>query len=308
MPRHPRIDFPGAWHHAMNRVSRREPVFLRDAHYRLFLSQLEAAVEATGIEVHGYALMPNHYHLLIRSPRATLSAAMRQLGASFTQQMNWRYGWDGPLFRGRFRSRLVLGEADVANLLAYLHLNPVRAGLVGSAEDFRWTSHRAYLGLTRQPPWLSVGLIRGWFGSKARLREFVDARVPASSEDEGPIDLPAPRGEGPEWTERHVAAPLMPPTPADVLAVVVSLTGATLSSIRSTCRGPRANPARRLAVWALAEHARLTHREIGVELSMSMHQVANVLRRLRQRPTAELLGWQRSVDRVDFDRQPLCDK
>src|SRR4051812_16842847 len=99
MARRPRIDAPGCWHHVMHRGARRAPIFRDDEDCLLFLKGLEEAVDHHGLEVHAYALMPNHFHLLVRSPLGNLSKAMKHVTATFTLRANRRHRWDGPVFR-----------------------------------------------------------------------------------------------------------------------------------------------------------------------------------------------------------------
>jgi REP element-mobilizing transposase RayT len=114
----------------MNRGARRHPVFLSDDHCVLFLDCVGSASDRFALEVHAYVLMPNHYHLLVRSIRGNLSAAIQHLAGRFTREMNRQQGWDGPIFRGRFRSQFIEEESHLRQVVPYLHLNPVRAGLV----------------------------------------------------------------------------------------------------------------------------------------------------------------------------------
>ncbi len=165
MPRKQRVDFPGAWHHVMNRGRRREAVFVDDDGCQLFLDVIGAVFEHNGCEVHGYSLMPNHFHLLVRSARGDLSA------------LNRLHGWDGAVFRGRFKSQLVTDEAYLGHLLAYLHLNPVRAHLVSRPDEPSWTSHRPYLGLDRPPPLVEHG-DAARAARRARGSRGVRARAP----------------------------------------------------------------------------------------------------------------------------------
>ena len=110
MGRKPREDFPGAWHHVMHRGARRAPVFLEDEHCLLFLSLLENTIEQYEVEIHGFSLMPNHYHLLLRSRHGNLSDAMQYLNGNYTRQVNTPRRWDGPVFKGRYTAKLVRDE------------------------------------------------------------------------------------------------------------------------------------------------------------------------------------------------------
>jgi REP element-mobilizing transposase RayT len=105
MARSPRFDFPGAWHHVMNRGARRTPVFRADEHCYLFYSILEETITNFEIEVHAFSLMPNHYHLLIRSRHGNLSDSMQYLSGTYTRKVNLLRRWDGPIFRGRFKEQ-----------------------------------------------------------------------------------------------------------------------------------------------------------------------------------------------------------
>ena len=111
MPRPVRLDWPGCRHHVMNRGARREPVFLDDTACAAFVGFVSELPRRFGLLVHAYALMPNHYHMLVESTRGRLSDAMGFLGSRYALWLNARHrGWDGPVFRGRFRSVAVERE------------------------------------------------------------------------------------------------------------------------------------------------------------------------------------------------------
>ena len=173
MTRPPRIDFPGAWHHVMHRGARRAPIFTLTEHCGLFLALVEKVAARHELEVHAFALMPNHYHLLVRSRRGNLPDAMRELNGAYTRRANELHRWDGPLFRGRYHSQLVEDESALPYILAYIHLNPLRANLVTRVDSDCWTSHGAYLGRPHEPQWLTRGYFLGLFGSGAALQEYV---------------------------------------------------------------------------------------------------------------------------------------
>ncbi len=172
MSRRMRIDFAGAWHHVMNRGARGQVVFHSRRDYQLFLDLLAEVTERTGIEVHAYCLMPNHYHLVVRCPNGNLSEALQMLGRAFTLAMNRRHGWDGAIFRGRFVNQLVDDDVHLAMVVAYVHLNPVRAGLVQRPQDAPWSSFRAYTGLVKPRPFLATSVVLGIHGSRRGLVEF----------------------------------------------------------------------------------------------------------------------------------------
>ena len=172
MTRKPREDFSGAWHHVMHRGARREPIFLDNEHCLLFFELVESLIRKYEVEIHGYSLMPNHYHLLLRSRHGNLSDAMRFLNGRYTQQVNQLHRWDGPVFRGRFTNKLVQDETRLPYILAYVHLNPLRANLVTRIDSKCWTSMRAYLGRRGEPDWVTKTYFLGLLGSSDALRAY----------------------------------------------------------------------------------------------------------------------------------------
>lgn len=158
-----RIEYGGAGYHVMARGDRREEIFLGDGDRELFLSTLGEACGRTGMRVVGYVLMPNHYHLLVVTPEGNLVAAMRWLQNAYTRRFNARHRLWGHVFGGRYKAVLVDGKvgAYVSAVLDYIHLNPVRAGLVrrgDGLERYGWSSLAAYGRPPRKrPEWLDVG-------------------------------------------------------------------------------------------------------------------------------------------------------
>jgi len=173
MARPLRIQFAGALYHVTSRGNARAPIFLGDSDRHLFLDVLGAAIERSQWLCHAYCLMTNHYHLVLETPRPNLSRGMRQLNGLYTQRFNRRHERVGHIFQGRFTGILVERESHLLELARYVVLNPVRAGMVGAAEDYRWSSLRAALGMAPTPRWLSHRALLSEFGSRSRYREFV---------------------------------------------------------------------------------------------------------------------------------------
>lgn len=298
MARPRRQDAEGAWHHVMHRGARREAIFRSDEHCLLFLRSLDEAVERFGLEVHAYALMPNHYHLLARTPRANLSRAMRHVNSTYTQRLNLRHGWDGALFRGRFRSQLVEEERYLDHLFAYVHLNPFRARLARRLDEPCWTSLRAYLGVERAPGWLETRFFTERFGGAAAIAEVVRAFRKGGRSWPAALDLDSGWLRGVDASASPGARAVAMNTADGVLRAVAEIAGCPVTDLKRAQLGRGANPARRLAVWALAQEQAYSHGEIGAVLGMSEGQVGKVLSRLRRDRAAQpLASWMEVVQR-----------
>ena len=305
MPRRKRIDFPGAWHHVWTRGARREAIFRHDEHCQLFLSVLERAVVNFGIEVHAYALMVNHYHLLIRSVHGNLPGAMQFINSTYTQEVNRLHaGWDGPIFRGRYKNQLVQDSQYLTELLAYIHLNPVRAGLVKRPEeDNSWTSHQAYVGLNLRPSWLSCEVLLEQFGGDNPLHQFVlDRHYSRTRWPEGMnlatgwLDVLEERDRV-GWNNGDTLTVKPDADPDGVLQAVCLLAGVARADLSVSKKGRNGNLARRLAVYGLTRWTRLTQHSIGQQLDMSTSHVSHTYRRTLETRNPLLQDWCRVLDK-----------
>ena len=137
---------PGLWHHVMNRGQNGREIFVDDEGRARFLLLLDDCASRWDVQTHAYCLMSTHYHVLVEDEGGRLDRAMKHIDSVYTQWFNRRYGRDGALMRGRYRSRVVQTERYVAEVVRYLHMNPVEAGMVERVGDYEWSSHRAYLG------------------------------------------------------------------------------------------------------------------------------------------------------------------
>jgi putative transposase len=184
MPRQSRLDAPGSLHHVIARGIERRPVFLGPADYDDFLRRLEAVTDWGKWTVCAWALLPNHLHLVVRTGPVPLASVMRRLMTGYAVAFNRRHARHGHLFQNRYKSILCDEEEYLLELVRYVGLNPLRAGLVTSLAELDrhpYSSHSALMGQVARP-WQSVDEILGRFASRAgearhRYRELVSAGI-----------------------------------------------------------------------------------------------------------------------------------
>lgn len=182
MSRPLRIEYPNAFYHVMNRGLNRQAIYLIDDDYEMFLEAVMESSRFFDIRIISYCLMPNHYHLLLQTPKANLSRAMRHLNGVYTQRFNRCHKKDGPLFRGRYKAILIQEDEYLTHLIRYIHLNPIQANLTKDLSKYPWTSHKQYLKGQDQASWLRVRLGLAFFSSQLKralkdYREFMKSGV-----------------------------------------------------------------------------------------------------------------------------------
>lgn len=146
MPRGPRVQFPGGVYHVICRGNNRERIFRDDFDRERYLKLLRDYRDRRNIVIHAYVLMPNHVHLLVETPSQPLSEFMRGLNTAYTMGFNRRHLRVGHVFQGRYKSHVVEKDRYLLELTRYIHLNPVRAGLVNRPERYPWSSFREFIG------------------------------------------------------------------------------------------------------------------------------------------------------------------
>jgi putative transposase len=167
MPRGPRLDAKGVLHHVMVRGIEKRRIFRTNRDRQDLLDRLADIVPATGTAVYAWSLLPNHFHLLVRTGKAGLSRVMRRLLTGYAVSFNLRHKRAGRLFQNRFKSIVVEEEPYVLELVRYIHLNPLRVGLVknvGELSGYRWSGHATLVGAMERP-WQDVQYVLERFGT-----------------------------------------------------------------------------------------------------------------------------------------------
>ena len=185
MPRQRRIHVSGGLYHAVLRGNHRQAIFGGNDDYLCFEAIVARALERYGASLFAYCWMTNHVHLAIRVAEAPLGPVMGIVASRYARAKQRAVATTGHLFERRYRARLVDADRYLLALVRYVHLNPVRACMVAGPHDYRWSSHRAYLGASC-PDWLRVETVLDRLGSsvdaaRAAYRRLM-SEAPAAAE------------------------------------------------------------------------------------------------------------------------------
>ena len=168
MPRKARIDAPGALQHIIGRGIERRKIYWTDADRNDFIERLGAIIEETSTECYAWALLPNHFHLLLKTGNLSLAMVMRRLLTGYVVRFNRRHGRSGHLFQNRYKSILCQEDAYLLELVRYIHLNPLRAKVVNTLrqlDPYRYCGHSVIMGHSDKA-WQNAPKVLGFFGKR----------------------------------------------------------------------------------------------------------------------------------------------
>ena len=168
MPREARLDAPGTLHHVMARGIEGIDIFRTDEDRNDFLNRLAYQCETKALKVYAWALIPNHFHLLVRTGNRPIFVSMRKILTGYAVKFNLRHRRHGHLFQNRYKSIVCEEDPYLLELTRYIHLNPMRAGIVKTMQElgrYPWAGHSTILGRVRRD-WQSTEEILGCFGSR----------------------------------------------------------------------------------------------------------------------------------------------
>jgi putative transposase len=181
MARPLRIEYEGAYYHITARGNEKRKIYFTKSDYAKFKGYLAEAKKKYGIIIHSYVLMSNHYHLIIQTPEANLSKAMHYINGSYTTYTNIKRNRSGHLFQGRYKAILIDRDNYLLELSRYLHLNPVRAGMVNRPEEYPYSSYKTYISGSKEDI-LSEDVILRMLSDKEgdarkKYKEFVESAI-----------------------------------------------------------------------------------------------------------------------------------
>ena len=191
MPRQARLDAPGTLHHVMGRGIDRATIFVGDADRDDFVRRLAELCREGALVIYAWALMPNHFHLLVRTGATPLGQSMKRLLTGYVVNFNRRHHRSGHLFQNRYKSIVCEDDPYLLELTRYIHLNPLRSNVVARLADlhrYPWTGHAALMGRVARP-WQDTATVLGYFSR--RRRQAIERYVAFVAEG-------VPRGRRPE--------------------------------------------------------------------------------------------------------------
>jgi len=176
MPRRPRVDMVG-YYHIVNRGVEQRVVYLDSEDHEMFLEILCTGCQLYNVQLHAYVLMSNHYHLLIETKDVNLSRFMKHLNASYAIYFNKKYKRSGHLWQGRFRSWFVTDEAYLYTLVGYIENNPVKAKIVKTLGEYKYSSYRSFVEEVEPIACLKTSFLFDAFKTKDERKEFLQCSV-----------------------------------------------------------------------------------------------------------------------------------
>ncbi len=302
--RRPRPVIAGGFYHVIQRGNFRQTLFWSEADYLRFLENLETYRETFDYRVHAFCLMTNHVHLLLETKKANISDILQRLMGAYTQYANRRRKRVGHLFQGRTRTILVDTREYLLTLSRYIHLNPVKAGMVRKPEDYTWSSMKAFLPGSPGPGWIETErTLKAVRGERVDYVKFVHAGIGQTWEPD-PVDqvflggkafvrrMWKKLGGGEGLKNRRPVPPETGPDTADAAAadrVLRKVAAAHRMTVRDLVRPRRKSAlpsqARQAAMTLLRRKTTLTLREIGGLLGgISDAAVAAGVRALEESP------------------------
>lgn len=180
MTRKRRVWYPGAIYHVMSRGNRKKNIFEDVEDYVRFLDMVQDAQEMYGFTVHAICLMTNHFHIEIETSEVALSRIMQRIKSLYAEDFNYRHHYSGHLFEGRYNACLILNDRYFLEVSRYIHLNPVKAGMVREPAAYEYSSYGAYAPCDEDRPFGKAGkMIEDLVDRSRILHMLADSQVEA---------------------------------------------------------------------------------------------------------------------------------
>jgi putative transposase len=302
MARRPRLFAAGVLYHVIVRGNQRQKTFISQSDYRAYIERLARYRKKYGYVLHAYCLMPNHVHLLVESSEHPLSKFMQGLQQSYSQYFNHRHRQSGHVFEGRYKAIICQKDQYLLELIRYIHLNPVRAGMVKSPELYRYSGDHAYLQ-GKGSEIVDPAKVLSMLGGKQAYRRFVrDGLSDGHKEEYYAVEdqrFLGTEGFGEKMLKKEPDSPrktsARPPveTAARELAKLLEI---EVPALRSPDRSWAISKARTIAAYVLVRRLGYRLNDVAAYFGRDVASVATLLARLNERMQAD------DKTRRDIDR------
>ena len=302
MARRPRLFAAGVLYHVIVRGNQRQKTFTSQSDYRAYIERLARYRKKYDCVVHAYCLMPNHVHLLVESSEHPLSKFMQGLQQSYSQYFNRKHRQSGHVFEGRYKAIICQKDQYLLELIRYIHLNPVRAGMVKSPELYRYSGDHAYLQ-GKGSEIVDPAKVLSMLGGKQAYRRFVRDGLSDGHKEEyyavADQRFLGPEGFGEKMLKKEPDSPRKTSaqphleTAARELAELLEIEA---SSLRSPDRSWAISKARTIAAYVLVRRLGYRLNDVAAYFGRDVASVATLLARLNERMQAD------DKTRRDIDR------
>jgi REP element-mobilizing transposase RayT len=262
-----------------------------------FFLLLQESVERFDYRVHAFCLMTNHLHLALQVGQIPLSRIMQNVGFRYTQFINRKYQRSGHLFQGRYKALLIDGDGYLLELIRYLHLNPIRSGMVRCPEEYRWSSHVNYLHPISRPPWLTVDWGLSRFADRTseaveRYKRFVELDLEEGHREEFHRGSYEGRALGDDHFVEQALSKADEPCPVvlkldQILASVCAVYHLTTAEFCAPGRAQPAAEARALAAYLVRRGSSATLSELAAYVQRDLSGLSQAARRIERRMAAD---------------------
>jgi len=310
MSRKPRIEFPGAFYHVLARGNNKQEIFKDKQDYQAYIDRLKKYHKRYKFILYVYILMANHVHLLVETGMIPLSKIMQGIQQSYTAYFHKKYDSVGHVFQGRYKSILCQRDNYLLELVRYIHLNPVRAGLMDTPEDFPWSSHQVYIGRLHQA-FIEKDFILNMFSEdefigETLYRQFIEDGLNKDYQDPfdnvvdhlylGDIEfveglkkrIKRQDRTGSQKREKNKQGPedpviLRKKTLTEILKAVTQITGVSSESILSMSREQLISKARSLYAFVAVRRSGMSNKSVAKYLGREINSISYMIRIIDER-------------------------
>ena len=289
MARRPRLFAAGVLYHVIVRGNQRQKTFTSDSDYQAYIERLARYRKRYGYVLYAYCLMPNHVHLLVESAEPPLSKFMQGLQQSYSQYFNVKHHKSGHVFEGRYKAILCQKDEYLLELIRYIHLNPVRAGMVKTPERYRYSAHHIYLQ-GKATETIDPAKILSMLGGKQAYRRFVhDGLTDGHKEQYYTVEdqrFLGEQGFGEKMLEKEPERPRKPSSRRSVdraARELAKLLNVEIETLRSPDRSWVVSTARTITAYVLVRRFGYRLSEVADYFGRDVATVGTLLARLGDR-------------------------